>query len=653
MRDKNNVRHQPPRRHLGVYIGISLAMVFLYLLLSRLAPVRIGDGSEYYGLYLAWRDTLRPWMSAVSFASYEQLYIEHGITGLVPTNWFDTAFPALKLADTADFNHFWFYSLLAFIVSKTVSFVGLVLVPHQAFLALHWLLLCITGAVAYRLYGNRGVLVFAVLTFLSPMLWFTDKVHTEIFTYCLTLMGMMFVFSRMYLAAGFALALAATQNPSFALVAFVPFAYRFVLLRTQRFTFIEVCLVVATALAVLAHPVYYFLRFGVLTPQLLAGGASLGSNLSTFYIWILDPDLGLLPNWPIGVVFILTAALLAKWGRDSTGEGGDRPFYLFLIAFFVINFYAHSSTLNLNSGGTQGLARYSLWYLPGFFPLVYFVTRHLPFSRWITILWAVVLLGLGISSIQQNNPAKPEQYEIPSPLSEVIQTRAPNLYSPPAEVFAERFSGYGESIERFRPRGVLGPDCRKLLLMGGPNRHMLAAPESCLIDTDKLARLVESDFPMLPDPHYVRLSDAQFRASMFTYTPGHYSMVPSGNGLRALGEGWHAQEPWGLWSTGDASLYLLCNSAQPYATKKSLNLTLDVQPFAQQAVQVSQAGRVLFEGAVPGDNLIPISLEVGGCTTPSLKLDIHVKDARSAADLGASTDSRKLGLGLRGFNVLP
>jgi hypothetical protein len=85
----------------------------------------------------------------------------------------------------------------------------------------------------------------------------------------------------------------------------------------------------------------------------LAGGASLGSNLSTFYIWILDPDLGLLPNWPIGVLFILTAALLTKWGRDSTGEGGDKPFYLFLTAFFVINFYAHSSTLNLNSGDSR------------------------------------------------------------------------------------------------------------------------------------------------------------------------------------------------------------------------------------------------------------------------------------------------------------
>jgi hypothetical protein len=227
-----------------------------------------------------------------------------------------------------------------------------------------------------------------------------------------------------------------------------------------------------------------------------------------------------------------------------------------------------------------------------------------------TILWSVVLLGLGVLSIQQNNPVKPEEYEIPSPLSESIQTRAPNLYSPPAEVFAERFSGYGESIERFRPRGVLGPDCRKLLLMGGPNRHMVAAPESCLIETDKLARLVESDFPMQPDAHYVRLNDSQFRASMFTFTPGSYSMMPSGNGLLALGEGWHAQESWGLWSTGDASLYLLCNSAQTCIDKKSFDLTLDVQPFAQQAVRVSQAGRVLFEGPVPADNLIPVTLEV-------------------------------------------
>ncbi len=652
MRDKKTVLQQPPQRHMGVYVGICLALVFLYLFLSRLAPVRVGDGSEYYAMYLAWRDTLRPWMNPASFASYQQLYSEHGIADLVTIDWLQTAFPALQLGDMADFNHFWFYSFLAFLVSKTVSVTGLVLVPHQAFLALHWLLLCITGITAYRLYGKRGIGVFAVLTFFSPMLWFTDKVHTEVLTYCLTLMGIMFVFSRLYLAAALVIGIAATQNPSFALVAFIPFAYRFVLLRTQRFTFFEVCLVVATAFAVLAHPVYYFLRFGVVTPQLLAGGASLGSNLSTFYIWIIDPDLGLLPNWPVGVFFILTAMALVKWAKPEVGEGGNRAFYVFLAAFFLINFYAHSSTINLNSAGTPGVARYSLWYLPAFFPVVYFVARCLPFGRWATALWTLVLLALGVYGIQQNDPVKPEQYSSPSWLSSVIQTNVPGLYYPPAEVFTERYSGYGEAIKVLKPRAVLGPDCHKLFVFAGQRERIVTAPSSCALDLTKLENLVGTDFGNVTEDQYVHLSQAQLDATAFIMAPGTYQVGTSGNGTPVIGEGWFAIEPWGRWSSADATLVLPCNRAQPYAGKESIDLVLQVEKFADQPVQIRQGETILFDGPVPADNSIPITVKVDSCKTSMLTLNLHVEDAKSALERGVSEDPRTLGVGLRGVEVL-
>ncbi len=653
MRDTKTVLHQPQQRHMGVYVGICLALLFLYLLLSRLAPVRVGDGSEYYAMYLAWRDTLRPWMNPASFASYQQLYSEHGIADLVTLEWLQTAFPALQLGDMADFNHFWFYSFLAFVVSKAVSLVGLVLVPHQAFLALHWLLLCITGMTAYRLYGKRGIGVFTVLTLFSPMLWFTDKVHTEVLTYCLTLMGIMFVFSRLYLAGALAIGIAATQNPSFALVAFIPFAYRFVLLRTQRFTLFEVCLVVGTAFAVMAHPVYYFLRFGVITPQLLAGGASLGSNLSTFYIWILDPDLGLLPNWPVGVFFILTAVALLKWAKPRAGEGGDRAFYVFLGAFFLINFYAHSSTINLNSAGTPGVARYSLWYLPAFFPVVYFVARCLPFGRVMTALWTLVLLALGIYGIQQNNPVKPEQYSSPSWLSNVIQTNAPGIYYPPAEVFTERYSGYGEAIKVLKPRAVLGPDCHKLFVFAGQRERMVTAPSLCTLDLKKLENLVETDFAGVTEDQYVQLSKDQLASAAFIMAPGSYQVGTNGTGSPMIGDGWFATEPWGRWSSANATLVLPCNPAQPYAGKESLSLTLHVESFADQPVQISQDGNVLFDGALPADGLIPVKVKVDSCKTPILTLDVHVENAKSALERGLSDDPRRLGVGLRGVELLP
>ncbi|WP_217619259.1 hypothetical protein, partial [Achromobacter sp. GbtcB20] len=164
-----------------------------------------------------------------------------------------------------------------------------------------------------------------------------------------------------YLAAALFIALASTQNPSFALVACIPLFYRVVLQRERRYSLFEVAMAVAVVVAVLAHPVYYFARYGVVTPQLLAGGAALGGNIWTFYVWIVDPDLGLLPNWPLGLL-VLLAALVAYLRKPVSLAGpGTWRVTAFVLACCAINFFAHSSTTNLNSGATPGLARYALW----------------------------------------------------------------------------------------------------------------------------------------------------------------------------------------------------------------------------------------------------------------------------------------------------
>ena len=45
------------------YIIIALASGLVFLFFSSLSVYRVGDGSEYYALFYAWSDTLRPWMS--------------------------------------------------------------------------------------------------------------------------------------------------------------------------------------------------------------------------------------------------------------------------------------------------------------------------------------------------------------------------------------------------------------------------------------------------------------------------------------------------------------------------------------------------------------------------------------------------------------
>jgi hypothetical protein len=642
-----------PDRGISAYVWIALSLFFVFIVLWRLPPQRVGDGSEYYAMYLAWLETLRPWMSVTSFNAYQQLFLSNSIVGLVPGDSLANSFPALKLGASADFNHFWFYSFLAFSVAKVMGLFGVALEPHTAFLGLHFLLLTVTAMVAHRLYGKSGLATVLLMTLFSPMLWFFDKVHSELFTYCFTLMGVMFVFSNRYLLAAFCLAMASTQNPSFALVAFFPFMYHIVQRRAEKFTLIEVCLVVATALAVLAHPVYYFLRFGVLTPQLLAGGASLGGNLSTFYIWILDPDLGLLPNWPLGVVLTLAALVFRVFSSERAVGHSNLIFYVFCAIFLLVNFYAHSSTTNLNSGATPGLARYSLWYLPIWFPIVYYVVRKLPKNRFLAVVLLVPLVLIGLVSVSKNNPKRAEQYSRPTWISNAIQTRLPSFYTPPAEIFLERYSGYGEGIYRFNPLGVLGPDCRKLLIISGQDRQLITTPPHCHVDEQKLQALVRT-FENQSSDHFVNLSDSNYRDVLRKLAPGEYSIGTAGTGNFMLYSGWYDLESWGVWSRNKkASLSFPCNDGQFYSSKSTLNVVLGFRSYGTQEISITQGGDSLFEGVLKEPVDVSVQAAVFKCNNNSIDLDINVKKPMSPAEVGESNDQRNIGVGLSKITVLP
>lgn len=496
------------------YLWIALAITSIFLALDHLHPQRVGDGSEYYGMFFAWAENHRPWMTSAAFDAYGRLVSEGHISSMVGKEALINAFPQLRLGNTADFNHFWLYSLLAFLASKIVPLAAANNDPHRAFLALHFLLLLCTTSVAFRLYRLNGLIAFSLMTFASPVLWFLDKVHTELFTYCLASLAVMFLLDKRYLMSALMLAVASTQNPSFSLIAFVPFAYRLFISRAQPLTLTEVTLSIGTTLAVLVHPAYYFTRYGIPTPQLLVGGASLGGNLSTFYIWLIDPDIGLFPNWLVGVALLSVTICFAFKRKNFSLQGKKFP-GLFFAIYFLVNFYAHSSTTNLNSGATPGVARYALWYLPAFFPLVFDAVSTFPRSARLMAPGLIGLAALSVASILANNPRKPESYSTPTRLSYAIQSKASFLYDPPPEVFLERYSGVGEAVYGYDPRGVLGPDCRKLLIYPGSGRGKIMVTPRCQVDERKLTQVADllAAHDTVGQPFYHRLDNREFSES--------------------------------------------------------------------------------------------------------------------------------------------
>lgn len=641
-----------PRRALP-YLLILVATVLLFVWLGKKPGERVGDGSEYYAMFYAWDAGQRPWMDTAANAAYDKLQSGSEVVGLVTRQWFYEAFSELRVGDTTDFNHFWFYSLLAVICQKLALLVGLKLSIHASFLMLHALLLGGATAAAYHYYRWRGAAVMLLMILGSPLLWYLDKVHTEPFTLCLLLVGMMQMHRKRYAAASWLFALVSTQNPSFALIAGIPWAYRVLLQWRQRFSKTELLLLALAAVTVLLHPVYYEMRYGVVTPQLLAGGAELGSNLASFYVWIIDPDLGLLPNWPLGTIALLAGAALWFWRRRAPGhEASGWHEVAFLVAYVLINFYAQSSTSNLNSGATPGLARYALWYMPLAFTLLLWIGEQCPWGTargYVAALAALLLTG---ASVYRYDPRTPEQYVSPSWLSYVIQSRWPTLYDPAPEIFMERYSGHGE--ERAYDL-IVGPDCRKTLLINHVKTPGAMSPNQCLFDNDKLGAYRRAIAAAVPKPYgYVYLSDAQAMSMLLSVSPEPYKLGLQDKGGFVLGRGWGQQEPWGVWSVGPrAELNFPCSGQQFYRVDQPFAVSLKMEPFGQQNVTIRAGKQVIWQGAVvAGGPETRFSVPPSNCKLGVSKVVLDISNPTRPSDDGKSKDNRQLGVSLFGMRIL-
>lgn len=635
------------------YLVILVILLIVFSVLSTLVPKRVGDGSEYYALFYAWAESFRPWMTEISFKAYENLFLNSNIVGLVSLDWLRDSFPGLRIQDTADFNHFWFYSFLAYLCSKLFSIIGVEIGPHQSFLFLHLVLLTLTFFVSYRLLGWKGVVSVYLLTLTSPMLWFFDKVHTELLTYCLTLISVLLVCRKKYLAASFSVAIASTQNPSFAIIAFLPFAYRFLRYKNDNFSISEALIAIGTSLLVLVHPVYYFFRFGVPTPQLLAGGASLGGNLSNFYIWLVDPDVGLLPNWPFGILLTAMAIMGFLFKKEHDLKKADKFLFIYILFSVLINFYAHSSTTNINSGATVGVARYALWYLPLFFPLVYYLVSNYPRKKYYYLISVIFIIIFTLLGIKSNNPSKYEDYSSPNYFSFLLQNYASFIYNPPPEVFAERYSGIGEAIYSVNPRGILGPDCRKILIYPGDGRSKIIIPKRCYIDESKLSETVSSlGAQNLSEPFYYIFDRQILKKTSQGLAPGKHMTSLQNEGVNVLDSGWSDPEEWGVWSDGKkASLRF---KVEDFINIK-YSLVLHVVPFLPpnvngQAVSFFSNKRHVFDMEIKTtqDVELPLYPDSDGF----VYVELSIKNPISPKQAGLSEDPRFLGVGLMDFELL-
>jgi hypothetical protein len=652
MRDQGerhaSVREIPSATHLAmIVLGIGLA----FSLTGLLRPQLVGDGAEYYAMFFAWKDTLRPFMTEASWTAINTLSTSGEIANFIPVERLRDDFPALRAGDTSDFNHFWLYSALAALVSAAASVVHVGLSAHTAFIVTHWLLFSLAAVLAYWYFQFKGLAAVLALSILSPMVWYVDKVHTEFFTFCLTLSAVIAFSARNYILSALFLAIASTQNISFAAVAAVPFANHFLDSRNKRRSRsspASILYAILACLFILLHPVYYLSRYGVITPQFLSGGADVGGNLSLFYIWLVDPDVGLLPNWPLGFAVLCLGAFIWRPRRMSRETF---LFLCFLAAYLSISLVAQSSTENLNSGASPGLARYATWYIALFFPLLLFIFAATKDSLWSGIVLFLACLGSLLHTLRFNNPQTDQVYLTPSPVSLYLQKNAPALYDPPAEVFAERYGGMGEMPALSRALAIVGPDCRKILAFPGPNRDRVYGAE-CPFSEEKVRELLAHRLDATPppgSPTYISLSDHEAARAIVACPPKMDFTTGEGVPSTAL-KGFSTPELHGRWTDGDEASITCSVASDGNGTPARMRIATMafVHGGHSQRVSVSlNGGQPKVLEYVPGDAAKVLEFDLSATRSPAIRLHFALPDAVSPQKLGVNSDARRIAISVR------
>jgi hypothetical protein len=434
---------------------IVAGLIVLLSLVGTSRPVRVGDARDYMALALRLSGLGRPAMYPDEIKQLETKMVdslgpEFGGPPL------ESAFPAPYLTGDdgrVDLNHFWFYPMLAVPEVWLLDAIGVK--PYYAFTLLNIGLLLTALWVASAWLDWPALM----LVFISPIIWWIDKAHTEIFTFSMLTIAMTLIVERPWWALVSA-GLASTQNTPIAfllpLIVLTAVASRPAVLSDWHF---YLGAVAGGALAAL-HPMYYEVRLHVVSPELLYGAVLMvAPSRARFFALLTDLNFGLFIWCPliVGATACTAAALIARdrvraWLLPALASTA-------IAAIFMFSF---AQVWHLNTGGTFGMHRYAIWFIPLVIPI--FAEAQAAcgarFDRWL----APVAIIAGIWSVGVAHPRYPERFLAPTWLADRVWTTYPSLSNPLVDVFSDRVL-YREVGAAYMPAAV--PNCAKILLVGG------------------------------------------------------------------------------------------------------------------------------------------------------------------------------------------
>lgn len=534
--------------------------------------------------------------------------------------------------------HFFGYSMLVAVPFKALE--KLHQPPLKAFQVVNLAAVFVLGLALLRFFGSSARAFGGVALFMLCGGWlYWDWTSPECLSAAALLSALLLFASGAPVAAGLLAGLASQQNPT--IVMFFGFAPLLLALQAWRNGATPAQAVrsvlgarniagLAVGLALFAlPPLFNLYHFGV--PSIIAKWFSDPSLVSGVRLVSFFFDL----NQGMFLAIPAVAVALLAWGWGRAGERGKQALVLAGCALFTLALALPTLVITNWNSGAAGLMRYAFWAaMPLLFALLLRLREQ---ERWPLV---PVLLFVAVQAGSMVY-AKSYPYIEFSPLAQRLLDRAPDLYHPEPEIFAERMARNDDGIQKDKiyVYKVAGRPVKTLINIANPAAEGLLcgeggalAPETRIVASAHGWRYIDGQPQCLEGG----LPQQRFKADQFEAGVG-ISLAAGWNGVERSGEPWN-----GVWSNGAHSRILVTPAGGLHPATVS---------FTGHYYDGNKRTRVGVNGIDLGwhqlDREGPIALPPQVATTRLLEFDLE----NEAPALPGGADTRRIAFFLRELDL--
>jgi hypothetical protein len=404
----------------------------IFLLLNATTfkdPIMAGDGHEYLGMTISFFNHFSPDLREEDINLRSHIENKNGINISEDFNY-NGYYSSLNGAWYS--YHFWGYSLLNLPIFGLLHYMDFNELRCFQITNSLLLILCLLGIIYFiKFKDSIQKMWFFLFSAFSPVLFYVQWPHPEVFSYTFVGIAIAFATRRNYILSVLMSSIASLQNPPILILTL----YLIVLGWKQYDYDLKKFVQLSCAASISSVSfIFYYLNYQELSLIASQGLASI-SYISTDKILSLFFDLnyGILAYTPLLLLFSLSALIISIIKKD---------FFILELWVVLILMATLASTAADLSCGTMYIHRYAVWMIPiiilitvysvQYYSVQYFTPNKV--NAWLSI---AVIINISITGYYLCDYNTSNYLKLNS-LSETVLVCTPGLYNPPKQVFVDR-----------------------------------------------------------------------------------------------------------------------------------------------------------------------------------------------------------------------